>query len=160
MAMERAIEKAAAVGVGMATVRNSTHFGPSFYYACQALPHDMLGIAMTTAGNIVTPPGGIGRTLGSNTIAFAAPAREAPLGLDTAWRVVVGGKFEIARRRGKTVPSGWGTGPEGKPIESDPSPYFEGGAILPLGGDVEHGAWKGFGLAVMSDVLSGVLSAG
>jgi LDH2 family malate/lactate/ureidoglycolate dehydrogenase len=155
-----AIEKARRSGVGMVATRNSTHFGPGFFYAMEALPHDMLGISMTTGGNIVVPPGGVGRTYGSNVIAFAAPTRGAPYVLDMATSVVAGGKFEIANRRGKTVPEGWGQTAQGAPIVDDPSPYLQRGAILPLGGTPEFGAWKGFGLALMSDILCGVLSGG
>jgi LDH2 family malate/lactate/ureidoglycolate dehydrogenase len=160
IATRLAIEKAAATGIGMVSTRNSTHFGPGFFYAMEALPHDMLGISMTTGGNIVVPPGGVGRTYGSNVIAFAAPTRGAPYVLDMATSVVAGGKFEIAKRRGKTVPSFWGESSAGEPIVSNPEPYFERGAILPLGGTPEGGAWKGFGLALMSDILCGVLSGG
>jgi LDH2 family malate/lactate/ureidoglycolate dehydrogenase len=157
-AMRRAIEKARELGVGMAAVRNSTHFGPGFYYAMMALEHGMLGLSFTTGGNIVIPPGGARRTYGSNVIAFAAPRREGwPFVLDMATSVVAGGKFEIAARRGAKVPEGWGLDPEGRPI-TDPHVYLQGGGILPLGGIPLFGAWKGFGLAMMVDVLCGVLS--
>jgi LDH2 family malate/lactate/ureidoglycolate dehydrogenase len=155
-----AIDKAAVAGIGMVSTRNSTHFGPGFFYAMEALPQDMLGISMTTGGNIVVPPGGVGRTYGSNVIAFAAPTRGVPFVLDMATSVVAGGKFEIANRRGKTVPEGWGETAQGLPIVDDPSPYLQRGAIRPLGGTPEFGAWKGFGLALMSDILCGVLSGG
>jgi L-2-hydroxycarboxylate dehydrogenase (NAD+) len=156
--MGKAMEKASSLGVGMAAVRNSTHFGPGFYYAMMALPQDMVGWAFTTGGNIVIPPGGARRTYGSNVIAFAAPRREGwPFVLDMATSVVAGGKFEIANRRGASVPEGWGLDTDGKPIR-DPTLYFMGGGILPLGGIPVFGAWKGFGLAMMSDILSGVLS--
>jgi len=158
--MEKAIEKARTTGVGMVSVRNSTHYGPGFYYAMLALPHDMLGFSMTTAGNIVVPPGGTTRSYGSNVIAFAAPTREAPFVLDMATSVVAGGKFEIARRRGRPVPEAWGLDAEGQPIASDPNLYFQGGGILPLGGSTALGAWKGFGLALMVDALAGALSDG
>ncbi len=158
--IQLAIEKAKVTGVAMVSVRNSTHYGPGFYYAMLALPHDMIGVSMTTGGNIVVPPGGTKRTYGSNVIAFAAPTREAPFVLDMATSVVAGGKFEIARRRGKSVPPGWGLDADGQPIESDPGLYFQGGSILPLGLSLPYGAWKGFGLALMVDALAGALSDG
>jgi LDH2 family malate/lactate/ureidoglycolate dehydrogenase len=158
--MEKAIEKAREVGIGFATIRRSTHFGPSFYYAMMALPHGMIGWSMTTGGNIVIPPGGSQRTLGSNTISFAAPRREGwPFVLDMATSVVAGGKFEIAHRRGKPTPVGWGLDLDGQPI-TDGARYLAGGGVLPLGGEPLFGAWKGFGLAIMSDILCGVLSGG
>lgn len=158
IAMNGAIDKARELGVGMAAVRNSTHFGPGFYYAMMALPHEMIGLAFTTGGNIVIPPGGARRTYGSNVVAFAAPRREGwPFVLDMATSVVAGGKFEIAARRGANVPEGWGLDADGKAI-TDPHVYLQGGGILPLGGIPLFGAWKGFGLAMAVDVLCGVLS--
>jgi L-2-hydroxycarboxylate dehydrogenase (NAD+) len=158
--MRHAIEKARTSGIGMAAVRTSTHFGPGFFYAMMALPHDMIGLSLTTGGNIIIPPGGAKRTYGANVIAFASPSRGAPYVLDMSTSVVAGGKFEIARRRGKSVPEGWGLDAEGQPITSDPGLYFQGGGILPLGSTPEMGAWKGFGLALMVDVLCGLLSGG
>ena len=161
--MKLAIEKARASGLGMVAVRNSSHYGPGSPYALMALEHPgLIGISMTTAGNIVAPPGGAKRLYGSNVIAFVAPCRapEAAFCLDMATSTVAAGKFEIARRRGKAVPDKWGIDANGNYIQDDPNLYFEGGAILPLGADVEHGAWKGFGLSVMVDILCGVLSGG
>ncbi len=162
MAMNMAIDKARATGVGMVTVLNSTHYGPASPYALMAMEHDMMGISMTTGGKYVAPPGGSARTYGLNALSFAAPARppEAPLCLDMAASVVAAGKFEIARRRKKEVPPGWGIEQDGTVI-ADPNRLYEVmGAILPLGGDPEHGAWKGFGLSLMVDVLTSVLSGG
>jgi LDH2 family malate/lactate/ureidoglycolate dehydrogenase len=162
IAMRLAIEKARATGVGMVSVRNSTHHGPASPYALMALDEGMIGIAMTTGGVAVAPPGGAKRVYGLNALAFCAPCR--PPGpafcLDMATSVVAAGKLEIARRRGQPVPEGWAVDSEGLPV-SDPNVYYQTlGAILPLGGDAAHGAWKGFGLGVMVDVLTGILSAG
>jgi L-2-hydroxycarboxylate dehydrogenase (NAD+) len=160
IAMRVAIEKADVTGVGMVSVRNSTHHGPASPYALMALPHDMIGISMTTGGKGVTPPGGAARVYGLNAMSFAAPCRppEPPFVLDMATSVVAAGKFEIYRRRGQPVPEGWAIDAEGRPITGDAGGYYQGGAILPLGGDVLRGAWKGFGLGVMVDVLTSVLS--
>jgi LDH2 family malate/lactate/ureidoglycolate dehydrogenase len=159
-AMRLAIEKAKATGVGMVTVRNSTHYGPASPYAMMTLPHEMLGLSMTTCALLVAPPGGAARTYGPNALAFAAPcgSGEAPFVLDMATAVVPSGKFEIARRRGQSAPAGWGVDTAGEPIEGDPAAFFNGGLLLPLGGDTLHGAWKGFGLGIMVDVLTSVLS--
>ena len=160
--MRLAIEKARATGVGMVSVRNSTHYGPASPYAIMALDEGMIGISMTTGGNRVVPPGGSKRVYGLNALSFAAPCRppEPAFVLDMATSVVATGKFEVARRRGKPLPEGWAVDFDGKPI-LDPNEYYEiGGAILPLGGDVLRGAWKGFGLSIMVDILTGVLSAG
>ena len=162
IAMRMAIDKARVTGVGMISVRNSTHYGAASPYALMAMEHDMIGISMTTGGSYVTPPGGAARTYGLNALSFAAPCRppEAHFCLDMATSVVAAGKFEIARRRGAPVPEGWGIEPDGTPI-SDPNRLYEViGSILPLGGDESHGGWKGFGLSLMVDVLTGLLSGG
>ncbi len=162
MAMRMAIDKARVTGVGMISVRNSTHYGAASPYALMALEHDMIGISMTTGGNYVAPPGGSARTYGLNALSFAAPSRppEAPFCLDMATSVVAAGKFEIARRRREAVPEGWGIEPDGTPI-IDPNRLYEViGSILPLGGDEARGGWKGFGLSLMVDVLTGLLSGG
>jgi L-2-hydroxycarboxylate dehydrogenase (NAD+) len=163
-AMNLAIGKAAQTGVGMISVHNSTHHGPASPYALMAVPHGMIGISMTTGGNGVVAPGGSKRVYGLNAMAIAAPCRppEAPWCLDMATSVVAAGKFEIARRRGKPVPEGWAIDSKGQPI-TDPLQYYNterGGGILPLGSYIETGAWKGFGLGIMVDILTGVLSGG
>ena len=163
IAMRLAIDKASATGVGMVSVRNSTHHGPASPYALMALAADMIGISMTTGGPSVAPPGGAKRLYGLNALSFAAPYRppEPAFCLDMATSVVAAGKFEIARRRDKPAPPGWAIDSEGQDLAGDANQYYQTlGAILPLGGDPQHGAWKGFGLSVMVDVLSGMLSAG
>lgn len=162
--MRLAIEKAKLTGVGMVSVRNSTHYGPASPYALMAMEHDMIGISLTTGGNGVVPPGGSKRVYGLNAMSVAAPCRppEGPWCLDMATSVVAAGKFEIARRRGKPVPAGWAIGGDGAAI-LDPHEYYNperGGGILPLGSYIDTGAWKGFGLGIMVDILTGLLSAG
>lgn len=160
IAMRLAIEKAEVTGVGMVSVRNSTHYGAASPYALLALPHGMIGISMTTGGKGVAPPGGAERVYGLNALSFAAPCRppEPPFVLDMATSVVAAGKFEIYGRRGQPVPEGWAVDGEGRPIVGDAAQYYRGGMILPLGGDILRGAWKGFGLGVMVDVLTSALS--
>jgi L-2-hydroxycarboxylate dehydrogenase (NAD+) len=164
LGMRLAIEKARESGAGMVSVRNSTHYGPASPYALMALGHSMIGISMTTGGVGVVPPGGSRRAYGLNALSFAAPVRppEVPFCLDMATSVVAAGKLEIARRRGKEIPVGWVRDGEGDDV-TDPDVYYESegmGGILPLGSDVLTGAWKGFGLGVMVDILTGVLSGG
>jgi LDH2 family malate/lactate/ureidoglycolate dehydrogenase len=164
LAMRLAIEKAQASGAAMVSVRNSTHYGPASPYALMALPHNMCGISMTTGGNGVVPPGGAQRVYGLNALSFAAPMRppEAPFCLDMAASVVAAGKLEIAHRRGKPIPVGWVKDGSGEDV-TDPDVYYESegmGGILPLGSETATGAWKGFGLAIMVDILTGMLSGG
>jgi LDH2 family malate/lactate/ureidoglycolate dehydrogenase len=129
-----------------------------------ALGHNMLGISLTTGGVGVVPPGGARRVYGLNALSFAAPGRppEPPFCLDMAASVIAAGKLEIARRRGKSIPPGWVIDGSGQPA-LDPNVYYESegmGGILPLGSDALTGAWKGFGLGIVVDILTGVLSGG
>jgi L-2-hydroxycarboxylate dehydrogenase (NAD+) len=158
-AMMEAIRRAEATGAGFVTVRNSSHFGAGGNYSMMALPHDMIGISMTVGGNGMVAPGSRGRGVGINVISIAAPTGEsAPFVLDMATTVVASGKLEIAIREGKNIPEGWAVDEKGKPA-TDPKNYKEAqGALLPLGGRTETGAYKGFGLAVAVDILCSVLS--
>ena len=157
-AMNEAMRRAEEVGVGLVSVGNSTHCGAGFYYAMMALARDMIGIFMTTGGNVVIPPGGVRRAYGANVISVAAPAgEESPFVLDMATSAVAAGKLEIAARRGTSVPEGWGLDSEGRPT-GDAVSFFKGGGLLPLGGTPEMGAYKGFGLALVVDIMCGLLS--
>ncbi len=158
-AMEAAMDMAQEYGSGWVSVRNSNHFGAGGFYAMMALDRKMIGFSFTVGGNIVAMPGSKGRPVGANVIAIAAPGNKSgPMVLDMATSVVAGGKFEIANREEKPTPPSWGVDKSGKPI-TDPRVFnTDPGAILPLGGTVEAGAYKGFGLAMFVDVLCGVLS--
>ena len=158
-AMNLAIEKAQAVGSGWVTVANSRHFGAAGVYATQALEHDMIGIAMTNTGPIVLPAGGTQPRLGSNPIAMAAPSADgdAPFIFDAATSVVSAGKFDSYHRAGKLAPEGWALTDDLQPVRN-PERGPGGRRILPLGSDLEHSSYKGYGLAMIVDILSGVLS--
>jgi len=158
-AMEEAIRRAAQTGAGFVSVRNSTHFGAGGNYAMQALTHDMIGISMTKGGKGMVAPGARGRGSNINVIGIAVPTGlEAPFVLDMATTVVAAGKVEIALREGKTMPVGWVVDKDGQPV-TDPKKFGEEGTgILPLGGSPALGAFKGWGLAVAVDILTGVLS--
>ena len=157
-AMEVAIEKARSAGSGWVTVANSRHFGAAGVYATQALDHDMIGISMTNTGPIVLPAGGAEARLGSNPIALAAPvAGGPPFIYDAATSVVSAGKFDVYSRQGKQAPIGWGLTDDLTPVR-DPKRGPGGRKILPLGSDLEHSSYKGYGLAMIVDILCGVLS--
>ncbi len=158
-AMLEAISRAEATGAGFVAVRNSTHYGAGSSYALMALAHGMVGISLSTGGRDAMVPGSQGKAMGINVISVAIPSHEeAPFVLDMATTVVAAGKVEIALRKGLPIPEGWAVDSEGKPI-TDPKRYYEArGAMLPLGGTPEHGVYKGFGLAVMVDILSSILS--
>jgi LDH2 family malate/lactate/ureidoglycolate dehydrogenase len=157
-AMELAIEKARSTGAGFVAVSNSRHFGAAAYYALLPVEHGMLGLSMTIGGLGVVPTYGRGRRLGINPLAFAAPSKHRhPFLLDIATSVVAGGKLELARMNRRSVPLGWIVDRAGKPT-TNTDDYYAGGALLPLGGTPETGSYKGYGLAVMIDILCGVLT--
>ena len=157
-AMKLAIEKAEANGVAMVAVTNSHHYGAAGYYSMMALPHDMIGISMTNASPAVLPTFGLERRLGTNAISFAVPAgEEPPYVLDMATSTVAVGKLELARRRGEPIPLGWAVDKHGAGT-TDPNDYWDGGALLPLGSTPELSSFKGYGLGILVDILSGVLS--
>lgn len=157
-AMNLAIEKARAVGSGWVTVANSRHFGAAGVYATQALEHDMIGISMTNTGPIVLPAGGAAPRLGSNPIAVAAPTADGtPFIFDAATSVVSAGKFDTYHRQGKQAPEGWALTDDLQPVRN-PARGPGGRRILPLGSDLEHSSYKGYGLAMIVDILCGALS--
>jgi len=115
---------------------------------------------MTVGGLGVTVTGGRGRRIGINPLSVAAPAGEhMPFVLDIATSVVAAGKLELARMKEAQVPTGWIVDKDGANT-NDPNEFWKGGAILPLGGMLETGGYKGYGLSVMIDILAGVLSGG
>jgi LDH2 family malate/lactate/ureidoglycolate dehydrogenase len=158
-AMTEALKRAGQTGAGFVSVRNSTHCGAASSYAMMALPKNMIGIALTTGGMGMVVPGSVGRGAGINVISVAVPTQgNAPFVLDMATTVVAGSKFEIALRSGQTtIPEGWAVDKMGKPL-TDPKRYAEEGALLPLGGLPQTGAFKGFGLSVMIDILCSILA--
>src|SRR6266851_5588597 len=159
-AMRLAIEMARAVGVGVVTVYNSGHFGAIGHYARQAVAHDMVGVCFTGAGLSVVPTFASKPLLGTNPIALAAPARhEAPMLFDAATSAVAGNKIRLAIRVGSPLLPGWVTDKEGVPIMEE-KPVFDRDEYhqAPLGGTREQGSHKGYGFALMAEVLSTVLS--
>ena len=123
-----------------------------------ALQHDMIGIAMTNASPLVAPTFSKDKLLGTNPIAVAIPAgKEAAFVADFATTTAANGKLEILQRQHKPVPNGWVQTKEGLP-SNNAHELKEGGALLPLGGDREHGSHKGYMLGSIVDIFSGVLS--
>jgi L-2-hydroxycarboxylate dehydrogenase (NAD+) len=158
-AMTEAMRRAGQTGAGFVSVRNSTHFGAASTYAMMALPKNMIGIALTTGGRGMVAPGSVGRGAGINVISVAVPtAGDAPFVLDMATTVVAGSKFETALKTGQTtVPEGWALDKAGNPL-TNPKRFAEEGALFPLGGRPETGAFKGFGLSVMVDIFCSILA--
>lgn len=157
-AMQIAIEKAKKVGTGWVSVQNSNHFGIAGYHAMMALQYDMIGIAFTNASPLVSPTFSVERLLGTNPICVVIPAgEEPPFVADLATTTAANGKLEILQRKGGVAPLGWIQTKEGKP-STDPHELKAGGALLPLGGDRDHGSHKGYALGAIVDIFSAVLS--
>jgi L-2-hydroxycarboxylate dehydrogenase (NAD+) len=157
-AMQVAIEKARHVGTGWVSVQNSNHFGIAGCHALQAVAKDMIGIAMTNASALVAPTFSIERMLGTNPICVAVPAgEEPPFVADLATTTAANGKLEILQRKHEEAPLGWIQDKEGNP-STDAHALKTGGALLPLGGDREHGSHKGYALGAIVDIFSAVLS--
>ena len=157
-AMQVAIEKAKTAGTGWVSVKNSNHYGIAGIHAMQALQHDMIGISLTNASPLVSPTFSAERLLGTNPIAVAIPAKnQPPFVADMATTTAANGKLEILQRKGEEAPLGWIQDKEGFPTSS-PYGVKDGGALLPLGGDREHGSHKGYALGAIVDILSAVLS--
>ena len=153
-----AMDMAEKAGSGWVSVCNTNHFGIAGYYVLQALERDLIGWAMTNTTKLVAPLWGAERMLGTNPIAIGFPGKdEPPIVLDMATCAAAYGKIEIARRRGEDVPSGWCIDSQGRST-TKPDDMINGGALLPLGSDRERGGHKGYGLAVMVDMLCGPLS--
>src|SRR5450432_2354871 len=157
-AMVLAIGKAKQVGTGWIAVRNSNHFGIAAQHAMKALEEDMIGIVMTNASALVAPTFSVERLLGTNPICVAIPAGiEPPFVADLATTTAANGKLEILQRKNQATPQGWIQDKDGL-ISTNPHELKAGGALLPLGGDREHGSHKGYALGAIVDIFSGVLS--
>ena len=166
-ATKTAIEKANKTGVGVVTVRNSNHYGIAGYYSQMILKEGMLGISMTNSAPLVVPTFGKEMIIGTNPISLTAPTKRGrPFFLDMATSVVPRGKLEVYERKEKPLPEGWVVNAQGK-ITTSAAEVLKnmtsraGGGILPLGGEGElFSGYKGYGMAVLVDILCGVLSGG
>ncbi|MCI0440103.1 MAG: Ldh family oxidoreductase [Chloroflexi bacterium] len=159
-AMEIAIEKARSVGIGMVAMFNAGHSGAIGHHATLAAKADMVGMCTTAANVGVLPTFGAEPRLGTNPIAVAAPAKNEPFFLyDAATSAVAANKLGLARRVGATLLPGWIADAEGTPIMHE-TPVKERGEyfMLPLGGSREQGSHKGYGFALITEILGTMLS--
>lgn len=153
-AMERVIAKAQETGVCMGTLREVSHYGIAGRYALMAVEHDMCGMSMTNTSPLVVPLGAKHKALGTNPIALAAPTTGDPFCLDMATSTVAVGKIEVAKRLGIPVPTGWGL------IDGAPTTTPESvNGLSPLGGSIELGGHKGYGLGLMVEMFCGQLAS-
>ena len=165
-AMQKAMDKARQCGVGVISVKNSCHHGISAYYAMMAMQNNMIGLALTNTAALGVPTFGLEARFGTNPIAFAAPSStEIPFVLDMSTTVVTRGAIEICHKTSRPILEGWAVDKDGNSPQS-PLEFLNDllnleGGLLPLGGEgVSHGGHKGYGLAVMVDILCAVLSGG
>ncbi len=158
LAMQAAMEKAEDVGSGWIAVKNSNHFGIAGYHAMMGLEKDLIGMAMTNASALVTPTFSKEKLLGTNPIAVAIPAGQEPAFVaDFATTTAAAGKLEILQREERDAPLGWVQDRKGNDT-SNANVLTEGGALLPLGSNREHGSHKGYCLGAIVDLFSGVFS--
>jgi L-2-hydroxycarboxylate dehydrogenase (NAD+) len=161
-AMEMCIAKAEAHGLGAVAVRRSMHYGMASYYSLMCLPHDMIGLSMTNNSRpTVFPTFGLEPMTSTNPISVAAPTnREAPYVMDFATSAVANSRVDLMRKTGAThIPFGWALDKEGNPTD-DPQKALDALTFVPLGGTRELGSHKGYGLSVLVDILTGLLSGG
>ncbi|WP_346619310.1 Ldh family oxidoreductase [Blastococcus montanus] len=161
VALREAVERARRLGLGWVNVRDSSHHGASGSYVHDAARQGLVAIAATNTGPIVAPTGSARPYFGTNPLALGMPVTgEEPMVFDMATSAVAGGKFEIALRLGTRIPLGWGLTAEGRPT-TDPGAVYPGkGPLLPLGSDREHSSHKGYGLALLVELLTAVLAGG
>ncbi len=154
-AMQIAIEKAKANGIGVVSVRHSNHVGRVGEYTEMAAHVGLIGFALVNGGGrgpLVTPYGGIAHRLNTNPIAFSVPVPgERPLLMDFATSTVAANKLRVARNQGVKIPHGWILDKDG--VSSDnPNDFYDGGFLMPFG------AHKGYALSIMVEILGGLLT--
>ena len=158
-AMQLAVDKARASGIGVAVVRNSAHFGACGFYSLMAADAGLVGMVATSASGIqVAPTFGAQARLGTDPISFAAPGKPGePFLLDMATTTVAAGKIRNKANENLPAPPGWLVKADGSP-STDPREVSKGGFMTPLGGTPEGSSHKGYGLGAMVNILSSALS--
>jgi ureidoglycolate dehydrogenase (NAD+) len=152
LAMNLAIEKARKNTIAWVGVKNSSHFGAAGYYANMAPKQGMIGIAMSNADPNMVVPGARGSIIGNNPMAYAVPAdKENPLFLDIALSAVAAGKIFAMKAQGKPIPDNWLTDKDGLPT-SNANDWPNSGSMVPMAGH------KGYGIAMLIEVLAGALT--
>lgn len=157
-AMEACLQRAKESGSAFIAVSRSNHFGIAGYYSSMALELDMIGLAMCNASPRVVPTGGTTGVLGTNPMSVAIPCEEGPpFLLDMSTSAVSSGKIDVAVRKGAEIPNGW--------VYPSVEPFLDAEGVVPmsvlqypLGGERITGGYKGYGLGLMVDILSGALS--
>ncbi|MBQ1391905.1 MAG: Ldh family oxidoreductase [Firmicutes bacterium] len=165
-AMKTIIEKAKTYGMGMAAIRNSTHYGIAGYWATMAVKEGMIGITGTNARPSIAPTFGVENMLGTNPLTVAMPTdEEFPFCLDCATSITQRGKIEFYARSGKSTPAGMVIGNDGSAMTDSEQILVDltkgKAALAPLGGIGEELAgYKGYGYATVVEILSAALQSG
>ena len=150
-AMELAVRKAGASGVGVVLVRNSNHFGAAGHYAIAAAEAGYIGLSTSNASPIMAAAGSKTKVISNAPLAYAVPTGRFPMSLDIAMSASAGFKVRLAAERGDAIPEGWVIDADGRPT-TDPAAYAAGGALVPVGGH------KGYGMALLTETLAAALS--
>lgn len=166
-AMNMAIEKAKKVGMSFVTVRNSNHFGIAGYYTKMACDQGLMAIASTNTESLMVHTNSKQPLLGTNPIAMAMPAEPYPFWFDAATTVVSRGKLEVCNKIGKPLEEEWAVDENGA-VCTDAARVLNcfinevgTGGILPVGGSTEEmGSHKGYGFAMMAELLTAITSGG
>lgn len=148
------ITKSEQSNISAVAIRHSNHYGVAAYWAMQLAEHNMIGLSVSNVEPLMPPPGGIEARVGNNPISFAAPAGEGlSIVLDMATSVVPLGKILNAKSKNESIPEGWAVNAKGIPT-TNPDEVVNGGYLYPVGGP------KGYGLSIIVDLLSALLSNG
>jgi len=154
-AMEKAMAKAEEYGLGWVSVKDSGHFGVAGLFPMMALKRDFIGYVCSNSAPMMFPWGGRERIIGNNPLAYALPAKEyQPIVLDFSLSVVSSGKLILCRKKGEKIPLGWAFDKNGLPTDDPFAGYEGGGSLAPVGGH------KGYGLVLIHEMLTAVLTGG
>jgi LDH2 family malate/lactate/ureidoglycolate dehydrogenase len=148
--MELAIEKAAEKGLCCVGIKNTNHIGLAGYYPEMAARKNMLGFITANTNAAMAPWGGVEALFGTNPFALAVPAKERPILLDMATTNVARGKIRIYAKEDKPIPPGWAKDAEGRDTTDAGKALL--GTLTPVGGP------KGYGMALMIDIIAGIIT--
>ena len=154
-AMQKAIEKAEAYGIGWISVKDSGHFGVAGLFPMMAAEKDLIGYICSNSAPMMAPFGGRDRIIGNNPLSYAFPTeRYQPVVLDLSCSVVSSGKLILCRKKGEKIPLGWAYDKNGLPTDDPYEGYEGGGSLAPIGGH------KGSGMVLAHEILTSVLTGG
>nr|MBQ6241551.1 Ldh family oxidoreductase [Lachnospiraceae bacterium] len=151
MAIDMGIERAKKNGLCAVAIRNSNHFGAAGYYAERAANQGMICYICTNADALMAPWGGLDNVVGTSPLCYGFPTKTKPIIFDMAVSAIAKGKIFVAAREGKPIPPGCALNKYGEPT-TDAKEALDGGYMLPAAGH------KGFGLALVNDILAGIMT--